>query len=81
MTPHELYANATEFKTAMSGVQFVYELATPLTYQLTPKQIAALTENYVWASNGGNVSVTFIADTKSYINMKIAEAMAAALNA
>ena len=34
------------------------ELATPLTYQLTPKQIAALTENYVWASNGASITVT-----------------------
>ena len=38
-------------------IEFVYPLATPLTYQLTPKQIAALTENYVLASNGASITV------------------------
>lgn len=52
------YASASAFKTAMSGQQLVYELATPVTYQLTPKQIAALTENYVWVSNGASITVT-----------------------
>lgn len=39
-------------------IEFVYPLATPITYQLTPKQIAALTNNYVWASNGASITVT-----------------------
>jgi hypothetical protein len=52
------YTDAATFKTSVSGVQLVYELATPLTYQLTPKQIAALTDNYVWASNGASITVT-----------------------
>lgn len=57
MAPPGLYSDANAFKAAMSGVQFCYELATPLTYQLTPNQIAALTENYVWASNGASITV------------------------
>lgn len=42
---------------AQNTSKIVYELATPLTYQLTPKQISALTENYVWASNGASITV------------------------
>lgn len=37
------------FKTAMSGVQFVYELATSQTYQLTAQEVSALVgENNMW---------------------------------
>ena len=43
-----------DFKTAMSGVQLLYELATPLTDQLTPQQIATLRPgiNNVWCDTG-----------------------------
>ena len=34
--------SASDFKTAMSGVQLVYPLATPITIQLTPQQINTL---------------------------------------
>lgn len=44
--------------TPTTGAQVVYELATPLTYQLTPQEIAALVgTNNVW-STGDSVSVT-----------------------
>lgn len=47
------YTDAATFKSAMSGVQLVYELATPVTYQLTPQQINAfLGENNIWADTG-----------------------------
>jgi hypothetical protein len=47
------YDDASAFKTAMNGVQFVYELATPLTYQLTPTQVKSLLgSNNVWADTG-----------------------------
>ena len=46
-------ASATDFKTAMNGVQLVYELATPITYQLTPTQVKSiLGSNNVWADTG-----------------------------
>ena len=52
------YANAAAFKTAMSGQQLVYELSTPLTYQLTAQEVEALVgTNNVW-STGDSVSVT-----------------------
>lgn len=53
------YSDATAFKTAMSGVQLVYELATPQTYQLTAQQIEALLGvNNLWAS-GGEVTLSY----------------------
>lgn len=52
------FTDPSAFKNAVTGQKYVYELATPLTYQLTPKQIAALTDNYVWASNGASITVT-----------------------
>lgn len=39
------YTDTAAFKSAMSGVQLVYELATPQTYQLTPQQILTLKNN------------------------------------
>ena len=59
------YTNAADFKAAMSGVQLCYELATPLTYQLTPTQVSVLTGiNNVWSS-GDSVSVTYTKNTGS----------------
>lgn len=63
------YDNATtaDFKAAMSGVQLVYELATPQTYQLTPVEIEMLLgDNNVWADTGDS-TVAYRADTKLYI--------------
>lgn len=59
----------TAFTTWLStnNVQVVYELATPQTYQLTGQQLKTLYgTNNVWADTG-NVSVTYPADTKMYI--------------
>ena len=61
------YSDAAAFKAAMSGVQLVYELATPQTYQLTPVEIEMLLgDNNVWADTGDS-TVTYRADTKLYI--------------
>jgi hypothetical protein len=54
------YTDAATFKTAMSGVQLCYELATPITYQLSAQEIEALVgTNNVW-SDGGNVTVAVV---------------------
>ena len=56
------FTDATSFKQAMSGVQLVYELATPQTYQLTPTEVELLLgNNNVW-SEDGEVSVTYALD-------------------
>lgn len=53
------YADVTAFKTAMNGVQLVYELAQPITITLTPEQLTTvLGQNNVW-SDGGDVSLTY----------------------
>ena len=70
------YTDATAFQTAMSGVMLVYELATPITYQLTPQEVKTLLgQNIVWADTG-DVDVTYQADTKTYIDNKFAELQA-----
>ena len=67
------YSNPNEFQADMSGVQLVYELATPQTYQLTPTQVALLLgQNNIWADTGDVQSVEYQADTKLYIDKKIA---------
>ena len=46
--------SASDFKTAMSGIQLVYELATPVTYNLTPHDIALyLNNNKLWSPTSG----------------------------
>lgn len=61
------YANASEFKTAMDGVQLAYEIAEPFTVQLTANDIKTLLgTNNIW-SDAGNVDVEYRADTKLYI--------------
>lgn len=69
-------ANMTdaEFKTAMNGVQLVYELATPTEIDLTPTEVKSLLgDNNVW-SDSGTVEVEYRADTSLVIN-KILEAL------
>ena len=66
------YNTAAAFKTAMDGVYIVYELATPVTYQLTPTEVLSiLGTNNVWVDTNGDVECTYIADTKLYIDSKL----------
>lgn len=52
------YTDTTSFKNALSGQIIVYELATPLTYQLTGQDIITLVgDNYIW-SDSGDVTIT-----------------------
>ena len=54
------YTDVASFKTAMSGVQLVYELATPITYQLTPTQVNSLLgQNNLWADTGDILEVEY----------------------
>jgi len=51
--------------------EVVYELAAPLTYQLTPQEVKTLLGvNNVWADTG-DVSVTYRADTKLYVDKRL----------
>lgn len=49
------FTDATDFKTAMNGVQLVYELATPLTYHLTPTQVRTLVGNNNIRADTGDI--------------------------
>ena len=53
------YTVASDFKTAMNGVQLVYELATPTTIQLPPCPIDTLQGvNNIWADTG-DIDLTY----------------------
>ena len=52
------YTGLTAFETSVADVDFCYELATPITIQLTPQQIQLL-EGYNYISaNTGDISIT-----------------------
>jgi len=71
------YSDVSTFITAMSGVQCVYPLATPITYTLTPQEITSLLgANNLWADTG-DTEVEYRADAKLYITKKITEAVSA----
>lgn len=64
------YSDAASFKTAMNGVQLVYELATPQTYQLTPTQIMTLIgDNNVW-SDAGEITLTIAEAAETVMALK-----------
>ena len=47
------YNTVEEFKASLSDLQVVYELATPITYTLTPQQVVSLIgTNNIWADTG-----------------------------
>lgn len=70
------YSDAVTFKAAMSGVQLCYELKTPTTFTHEGQTVDTLVgQNNVWVDTG-SVEVTYPADTKLYIDKKIAEALA-----
>ena len=65
------YSDATSFKPAMSGVQLVYELATPITYTLTESEISGILTtlygtNNIWADCGDS-TVEYTCDTRLFI--------------
>lgn len=51
-----------------NNLQIVYELANPVEYQLSENEVRTLLgENNIW-SDGGDISVEYPADTKTYID-------------
>ena len=54
------FTDAATFKSAMSGVQLVYELATPITYHLTPQQVLSLVgTNTIFSDTNGGCDATY----------------------
>ena len=71
------YTTPADMKAGIAGVQFLCELRESITYQLTPQQVNTLIGvNNIWA-DCGPVTVEYPADTKLYIDSKIAAAVAA----
>lgn len=72
------------FKTLLESenLQILYDLVTPITYNLTALEVIELLKgvNNLWA-DCGNVSIEYPCDTKLYVDKKIMEAIANALNA
>lgn len=60
--------NPSAFKTAMNGVQLCYELASPLTVQLTAEEVTTLLGQNAVFADCGDVEVEYRADTKLYID-------------
>lgn len=63
---------------AENPLTVVYPLAEPYTIQLTPGQMDMLKGENIIRSNTGKTDVTYMADTKMYVDMRLA-ALAAAL--
>lgn len=67
---------------AANPLEIVAELATPITYQLTPQQLTTLLgTNNIWADTGNIKSLTYRADLGKYIDNAITTAVANSLNA
>ena len=54
------FTSASDFKTAMNGVQLVYELATPIEISLTPQQMQTLSgQNNIWSNTNGGMFLVY----------------------
>lgn len=52
------YLDVASFKAAMSGVQLCYELATPVTYELTPQEVVTLVgQNNIFSPDATSIKV------------------------
>lgn len=63
-----------------SPIQLVYELAEPYTIQLDPHTVTMLRGSNAMWSDTGETTVTYIADTKMYIDNALAAIAAAIIN-
>ena len=76
ISDRDVYSAGT---TPTTGAEVCYDLAAPIEYTLTPQEIRTLLGvNNVW-SDAGAVDVQYPADTKLYIEGKIAELQALVL--
>jgi len=71
------YTDASTFASDMAGEQLCYELATPTPISTTPTEISTVEGQNNVFSPDGDVTVEYAADLKTYIDNKIAAAVAA----
>lgn len=75
------FSTVADFVASISDLEIVYELATPITYHLTPTEVRTLLgQNNIWADTGDVINASYPADTKLYIDNKIAELVAQIVN-
>jgi hypothetical protein len=67
------YTDAASFKSAMSGVQLVYQLATPQTIQLTPAQIQLLEGYNILTTDGDTLNLRYTGTVASNVQSEIDE--------
>lgn len=79
VNPSEGVTDVASFKTWLSTtpVEVCYELATPITIQLTPQEVSTLYGPNTVYADSGDVAVEYPADTKLYINKVITDAVSA----
>ena len=72
----------SEWQALAMDIQVCARLATPVTYQIAPQEIATLLgANNIWADTGAVKKLDYRADLGKYISSKITEASANILNA
>ena len=68
------YTEGGQLETALSGQKLVYELATKTTVPLSANTLSLLLgENNLWSDTGDILNLTYRADTKTYIEQKVAD--------
>ena len=74
ISDRDVYAQGA---TPTTGAEVCYDLATPVTYQLTPTEVKSIFgQNNIYADTG-DATVEYRADTSAYVAKKIAEAISA----
>jgi hypothetical protein len=74
----EFSADAAIFKTAMTGVQLVYELATPITYTVDPTEVKTLLAvNNILADTGNVNELTYYAMNNTEAKITLTKAIIA----
>ena len=68
------YADATAFKTAMSGQILIYEISEPFELEFTPVSIKTISGvNKFWNGTGREITVTYEQETTLYVEDKLKE--------
>lgn len=69
------YSTYASFKASVTGQQLVYELAEPVTINLTEQEVidTLYGNNNLWHDANGNTTITYRADTKAYVDGLVTE--------
>lgn len=65
------HATPADFTAAMAGVQLAYEIAEPVTYQLTPHEVKSLLGSNTIYADTGDTTVEYRADIQKWVEKKL----------